>query len=524
MQKIKIFGAPGTGKTHQLIEVFKKTVADGTHPSEIMVCTFRKSAAQELMDNLNLEKKDRRYMGTIHSICYKLLGQPEMITKKDIQQYCISVGLALPQKNNYNPHGVDLPPSTKQASFFNLYSWMKNTHTPLDKIATYPHIKEIKVPTPHIKNLITQYEAYKKEIDKIDFTDQISKVVEKELVPYGVKALLVDEFQDLTPAQYKVFEIWADNMDLVAIAGDPNQTIYPFWGASSKFFTEYDAGECVLSVTHRVPTPIWNTAKRLLELNDIPAPSVESDKVGTLIRIDYLRAEHEARKYSKNTLHLVRSNYQGAAISYLLAEAGIIHTGINSWTDSEMSLLNGIIAVRNRAALQKNEVLELLNRYPDRFFICESTKEKLIESTNESMKTVYDKNDYSVLFNRNPTLFENDTLYDVIGSADPTTHMIGATKLFKTKLLNAISKHTKRVVIDKHTVKIQTIHGAKGGEADTVFLHTGITPKIKKAMRIKEGRQNEARVFFVGLTRTAKTCFVIKDKGSANYNIPAVVS
>lgn len=520
--KIKFNGAPGAGKSYQLIKLLNDSLKNGTPGNEIIACTFRRASADDLKLKIDNDGENMPYVGTIHSICYKLLGRHDMITDQEITVFCKTNGLRPPKTGSFNWQNTDQP--SKQPDFFNLYGWMKNTLTDIDDISSYPMLRQLKLPTDIIKTLIIKYEDYKTEIDKIDFTDQISMVIDQELTPPDTHMMFVDEFQDLTAAQYKVFEIWADNMDLVAIAGDPNQTIYPFWGASSKFFTEYGGKEHVLGITHRVPIIVWNTAKRILQNNGLEIPNVVSDRQGELHYINYRQAQQQIKDHPTDTMHLVRSNYLGVAISYSLADAGIIYTGINSWSDNEINMLNGIIAVRNRGVLLKNEMLEILNKYPDRFFILESTKKDLIETITENTKTMYNKADYSVLFNRNPTLFENDTLYGVIESADPTTHMIGATKLFKNKLLNAISKNTKRVVIDEHTVKIQTIHGAKGGEADTVFLHTGITPKIKKAMRTPHGRIDEAKIFFVGLTRTAKTCFVVKDKGSSNYNIPAVVS
>ena len=67
---------------------------------------------------------------------------------------------------------------------------------------------------------------------------------------------------------------------------------------------------------------------------------------------------------------------------------------------------------------------------------------------------------------------------------------------------------------------IETIHGAKGGERDIVFLHTGITPKIKRAMR--KNPKEEARVWFTGATRAHKELIFVKDAGD-NYKIPKVV-
>ena len=48
-------------------------------------------------------------------------------------------------------------------------------------------------------------------------------------------------------------------------------------------------------------------------------------------------------------------------------------------------------------------------------------------------------------------------------------------------------------------VKVSTIHGSKGAEADKVVLHTGLTQKTVDSMLTD--RDAEIRVWYVGLTR-----------------------
>jgi superfamily I DNA/RNA helicase len=75
---------------------------------------------------------------------------------------------------------------------------------------------------------------------------------------------------------------------------------------------------------------------------------------------------------------------------------------------------------------------------------------------------------------------------------------------------------------DLKEVRVLTIHGAKGAEADTVYLHTGITPKIKRSIAIPgPDSEAEARVWYVGITRAKHRLYLVKDKGK-NYGLPVV--
>ena len=77
----------------------------------------------------------------------------------------------------------------------------------------------------------------------------------------------------------------------------------------------------------------------------------------------------------------------------------------------------------------------------------------------------------------------------------------------------------KKEDIDK--TLLLTIHGSKGMEADSVFLHTAINPTIKKAMYTQKGVENEAYTWYVGITRTKKNLFFVTYTGN-NYPLPGV--
>jgi superfamily I DNA/RNA helicase len=55
-------------------------------------------------------------------------------------------------------------------------------------------------------------------------------------------------------------------------------------------------------------------------------------------------------------------------------------------------------------------------------------------------------------------------------------------------------------LVNKPRIKISTIHGAKGGEADNVLLMTDLAPRTFNEMQANY--DNECRVFYVGVTRT----------------------
>jgi superfamily I DNA/RNA helicase len=118
----------------------------------------------------------------------------------------------------------------------------------------------------------------------------------------------------------------------------------------------------------------------------------------------------------------------------------------------------------------------------------------------------------------------NAKILDILSSGDPTKGMVRDGVLFRAKI-NGV-KNRKELISLKEVKNrvVLTIHGAKGLEAEAVFLHTAITPRIQKALLIpgKES-QAEARVWYVGVTRPKKVLYLVTDAGK-NYTLPGVPS
>jgi superfamily I DNA/RNA helicase len=71
----------------------------------------------------------------------------------------------------------------------------------------------------------------------------------------------------------------------------------------------------------------------------------------------------------------------------------------------------------------------------------------------------------------------------------------------------------------KPRITISTIHRAKGAQATNVLMTTDV-PKRKSMLWRQEEFDDEARVFYVGLTRAKKALHLIHPMRSAGYAIP----
>ena len=115
--------------------------------------------------------------------------------------------------------------------------------------------------------LLGVYEEVKRDRGVIDFEDVLvyavgllaerSEVAEQVRGQYA--AFVVDEYQDVSPLQQQLLDLWLGERDDLCVVGDPNQTIYSFTGATPAhllgFRARYPGAEEVRLVRDYRSTP-----------------------------------------------------------------------------------------------------------------------------------------------------------------------------------------------------------------------------------------------------------------------------
>ncbi len=119
----------------------------------------------------------------------------------------------------------------------------------------------------------------------LDFDEQIVRAIEllltdvatREAAQHACRVLLVDEFQDLTPAHLLLVRLLAGSDGCVFGVGDDDQTIYGFNGADPQWLIDFSdyfphAGDHPLEVNYRCPTDVVAAAATLLGHNSRRVP------------------------------------------------------------------------------------------------------------------------------------------------------------------------------------------------------------------------------------------------------------
>src|SRR5690606_55129 len=118
------------------------------------------------------------------------------------------------------------------------------------------------------------------ELNTFDFDEQLVRAIEllladpiaRAAAQRACRVMLVDEFQDLTPAHLLFVRLLAGPGGAVFGVGDDDQTIYGYNGADPRWLIGFDewfpgAGSHPLEVNYRCPPDIVEAADRLLRHN-----------------------------------------------------------------------------------------------------------------------------------------------------------------------------------------------------------------------------------------------------------------
>ena len=121
----------------------------------------------------------------------------------------------------------------------------------------------------------------------VDFDEQIYRAIEvlltdpavREQARLACRVMLVDEFQDLTPAHVLLVRLLSGPAGSVFGVGDDDQTIYGYAGASPGWLIDYQtyfpgAGSHLLEVNYRCPPPSDRGRPTLLTHNRTRVPKV----------------------------------------------------------------------------------------------------------------------------------------------------------------------------------------------------------------------------------------------------------
>ncbi len=247
-----VVAGAGTGKTRTLVFRVARLVESGIDPAQILLLTFTRKAAGEMLrrGSLLLDGRcDRVAGGTFHSFANtvlrrhgKVLGLDAGFTildRTDSEDVIslLRTGLGLDKKERRFPR--------KQA-IAEIYSMAVNKSVPLPQLVEeqYGHLVDH---LPDLLELLSRYDAYKRERQLLDYDDLLVKLRDLLRTHDDValrlsrtyRYVMVDEYQDTNLLQAEIVRLLGAAHSNVMAVGDDAQSIYSFRGANFRNIMDF---------------------------------------------------------------------------------------------------------------------------------------------------------------------------------------------------------------------------------------------------------------------------------------------
>ena len=273
---LMVLAGPGSGKTLVITYRVKWLIENaGVHPSNILVITFTRAAAEEMKKRfLKFDGMGNAPVtfGTFHSVFFMILRYAyrytagniirEDVKRRYIKEMTEDLELEIEDENEF------------LSGIINEISYVKGEMMSL----SYYHSSNCS------DELFAQiYEGYEKRLREenlIDFDDMLVFCYELLKEREDIRALwqqkfqhiLIDEFQDINKVQYEIVRMLAGKGEHLFIVGDDDQSIYRFRGAKPEimlgFEKDYpDAKKVILNTNYRCSTEIVDSAEHLISHN-----------------------------------------------------------------------------------------------------------------------------------------------------------------------------------------------------------------------------------------------------------------
>jgi DNA helicase II / ATP-dependent DNA helicase PcrA len=244
-----VIAGAGTGKTRAITHRIAHGVLTGAFdPHRVLAVTFTTRAAGEMRTRLRALGVDGVQARTFHSAAFRQARYfwPQVMERELPEITSSKIPLVGTAAGRCRV-GTD---RTTLRDIAAEIEWAKVTNVAPDayvEAAQHAHRLVAGVDAETLARVYAAYEDVKTDRGLFDLEDILLSAVgllsSRPGVAEAVRAqyhhLVVDEYQDVSPIQQTLLDLWLGNRDDVCVVGDPAQTIYSFAGASPDYLVGF---------------------------------------------------------------------------------------------------------------------------------------------------------------------------------------------------------------------------------------------------------------------------------------------
>ncbi|GAA4767144.1 ATP-dependent helicase [Microbacterium gilvum] len=515
---VAVLAGAGAGKTRVITHRIAHGVDTGAYtPNRVMAVTFTAKAAGELRGRLRALGVEGVQAKTFHAAALAQINFFWPTVTGDVAPTIVDNKVRLLA---HAADGLRLRPDT--ATLRDVAAQIEWRKVTMRSIAQYAILqRSVGALTPSaLVDLMRAYERVKDERRQLDFEDvllacagmleaepQVTRAVREQY-----RHFTVDEYQDVSPLQSRLLDLWLGDRRDLCVVGDASQTIYSFTGAESRFLLDFerrypDATVVRLERNYRSAPAVIAVANALMRgrpgaLRLEPAPDAAAGDVPVVTGYhdehfeaegvaDAIVAQLETAAPSDIAV-LYRAHAQSAEIQDALARRGVPTTVLGGRRFFDMPEVRQAVMALRGAAISPGE-----GGFAD-------TVRDVLRSLGHSDEAPAAGGALRDAWEARAAILR------LAEEAAP-----GTTLRAFTEQLMARAKDQHEPTL--RTVTLSTLHAAKGLEWPHVHLlglAEGLLP-ISYATSL-EGVDEERRLAYVGITRARRSLSLSWPRASAS--------
>lgn len=558
----RVFGPPGTGKTTTLSRYIGE-VSEYYGSNSMVIGSFTKTAARELVAKMQEMFGQADYpiehgcLGTLHSLCYRAIGRPG-VAESHIKEW----NEAFPQYGMTVTGAAD--PDDGVAARLDVQTGMPALQNAGDDLLNRANLLRARLVQrdlwpESVRAFMTAWEGWMYESDYVDFTGMIERAYKTTDSAPGYPLIgIFDEVQDFTPLELALVRRWSKQMKSVVLAGDDDQCIFRFTGATPDAFLDPPIpaeDKTVLSKSFRLPRAIQEYSLRWIEqvTRREPKEFRARDDEGAVVHLSPLHSLknphmilEDAKRYlddGKTVMFLTSCGYMLDPIKRLLRDEGIPFWNPYRRTRGDWNPLRrggeGTTSAHERL-MAFLRALDVYYGQEARLWTCEEVGRWAVELQAKGVLRHGVKATFGSLEGREETVndeflrgvFEPDVLeawgWDAgmgycwdLSMEWYLAHMLPARAQVMEFPASVVKRYGVKALTEKPRVIIGTIHSVKGGEADVVYLFPDLSRAgCEEWLTAGEPRDSIIRVFYVGQTRARETLVICAPSSMYTVTLP----